>query len=178
MRPLIGMPKARLIATLQRAGIAYVDDASNRDPRFARARLRDVMPALAREGLDAARIALLARRLQRAEGALERAVDDASAHLSEQAWSDAGPVVLDANGFLLLPAEIALRLLARAINRVGDEGALRLGKLETLYEALASYEELASARGKERMRRTLAGALVTLGGARLTVERAPPRSPR
>ena len=178
VRPLIGVPKARLIATLQRAGIAYADDASNRDPRFARARLRDVMPALAREGLDAARIALLARRLQRAEGALECAVDDASAHLSEQAWSDAGPVVLDANGFLLLPAEIALRLLARAINRVGDEGALRLGKLETLYEALASYEELASARGKERMRRTLAGALVTLGGARLTVERAPPRSPR
>jgi tRNA(Ile)-lysidine synthase len=172
VRPLIGVPKARLIATLRRAGIAYADDASNRDPRFARARLRDVMPALAREGLDAARIASLARRLQRAEGALERAVDDASAHLSERAWSDAEPVVLDAKGFFLLPAEIALRLLARAITRLGDEGALRLGKLETLYEALAS------ARAKERMRRTLAGALVTLGGARLTVERAPPRSPR
>jgi tRNA(Ile)-lysidine synthase len=173
VRPLIGVPKARLIATLRRAGIAYADDALNRDPRFARARLRDVMPALAREGLDAARIALLARRLQRAESALECAVDDASAHLSgEQAWSDAGPVVLDAKGFLLLPAEIALRLLARAINRVGDERALRLGKLEALYGALAS------ARGKGRMRRTLAGALVTLGGTRLTVERAPPRSRR
>jgi tRNA(Ile)-lysidine synthase len=172
VRPLIGVPKARLNATLRRARIAYADDASNRDPRFARARFRDVMPALAREGLDAARIALLARRLQRAEGALECAVDDASTHLSEHAWGEAGPVVLDAKGFFLLPAEIALRLLARAINRVGDEGALRLGKLETLYEALAS------ARGKGRTRRTLAGALVTLGGTRLTVERAPPRSPR
>ncbi len=66
VRPLIGIPKARLIATLRRASIEYADDASNRDPRFARARLRDVMPALAREGLDAPRIALFARRLQRA----------------------------------------------------------------------------------------------------------------
>ena len=74
VRPLLDIPKTRLVATLTRAGIAFADDASNRDPRFTRARLRAVMPALAREGLDARRLALLARRLRRAEAAIETAV--------------------------------------------------------------------------------------------------------
>jgi tRNA(Ile)-lysidine synthase len=172
VRPLLGVPKHRLVATLQRAGIEYADDASNRDPRFARARLRDVMPALAREGLDASRIGLFAQRLQRAEGALESVVDRASTDVSERGWDDAGPIVLDAKRFFRLPAEIALRLLGRAINCVGEEGSLRLGKLEAIYEALAERG------GEGRLRQTLAGALVTLSGTRLVVERAPPRAHR
>jgi len=45
VRPLLDIPKARLIATLDDARIESVDDPSNRDPRFTRARLRDVKPA-------------------------------------------------------------------------------------------------------------------------------------
>ena len=85
MRPLLEIPKARLIATLARAGIEFADDPSNRDPRFTRARLREMMCALAREGLDARRLSLLARRLRRAEAAIETAVDVAMAALSEAA---------------------------------------------------------------------------------------------
>ena len=69
VRPLLDLPKSRLVATLRAAGIAAADDPSNRDPRFARTRLRAVMPALAREGLAASRFALLARRLRRADAA-------------------------------------------------------------------------------------------------------------
>src|SRR5262249_57323048 len=71
VRPLLEIPKARLVATLARAKIAFAEDASNRDPRFTRARLRQVMPALAREGLDARRLARLAGRLRRAGGGVE-----------------------------------------------------------------------------------------------------------
>ena len=52
VRPLLDVRKARLIATLRKAGIAYADDPSNRDPRFTRARLRAAMPVLEREGLE------------------------------------------------------------------------------------------------------------------------------
>ena len=82
MRPLLDIPKTRLVATLKAAKIPFAEDPSNRDPRFTRARLRGLMPALAGEGLDARRLALLARRLKRADLALEAAVGRAMAALT------------------------------------------------------------------------------------------------
>ena len=191
IRPLLDIPKARLIATLARAKIEFADDPSNRDPRFTRARLRSVMPALASEGLDPRRLALLARRMRRAEAAIEMAVDVAAAAVSEDPWSDRGPIVLDAETFARLPEEVALRLLGRAIARTGDEGPPQLGKLEALLEALGKGRGKGPDRrpGKGlnkgpnqrnaseavRLRRTLGGALITLTAARLVVERAPAR---
>ena len=179
VRPLLDVPKARLIATLAAIGISFADDPSNRDPRFTRARLRNLMPALAEEGLDAPRLALLARRLQRAEATIELAVDVAAPAVSHGPWTDRGPIVLDAEKFGRLPAEVALRLLSRAIASTGDEGPVQLGKLETLCQALDDAFSHAGANGglaRFRLRRTLAGALVTLSKDRLAIERAPPRS--
>jgi tRNA(Ile)-lysidine synthase len=181
-RPFLDIPKARLVATLRHAGIAFFEDASNRDPRFTRARLRELMPVLSREGLDARRIALLARRIGRAELALEHAVDVAAGGLIDPSPTDRrrartctlgagtpGPIALDAERLFALPAEIAVRLLGRAIMHFGREGSLQLGKLEALYDDLSET-------AGTRLRRTLAGALVTLDAGKLLVERAPPRS--
>ena len=130
------------------------------------------MPALAGEGLDARRFALLARRVRRADAAIELAVAAAAAALSDGAWSARGPIVVAADGFAALPAEVALRLLGQAIARVGDEGPVQLGKLESLADALAA------APAGVRFRRTLAGAVVTLDRARIAIERAPARRNR
>ena len=81
VRPLLDLPKARLLATLKAAKVAFADDPSNRDPRFTRVRLRGLMPKLAQEGLDARRLALLARRLKRADRAIDAAVARAEAEL-------------------------------------------------------------------------------------------------
>jgi tRNA(Ile)-lysidine synthase len=174
VRPLLDVPKARLLATLAAARIAFSDDPSNRDPRFARARLRELMPALAGEGLDARRLAAMARRVRRAEAAIDFAVAVAAVALTRSAWPAGGPIRLDAEMFIRLPAEVALRLLGRAILRVGEGTALRLGRLEALYDWL--IQSKAVRRPPPRLRRTLAGALITFAGATLTVERAPPRS--
>lgn len=40
LRPLLGVPKARLVATLRTAGLPFLDDPWNRSPAFARGRLR------------------------------------------------------------------------------------------------------------------------------------------
>jgi tRNA(Ile)-lysidine synthase len=167
-RPFLDLPKARLIATLQVAGIPFAADPSNADPRFTRVRVRALMPALAGEGLTARRLALLARRLQRAEAALEAAVDRAVDDLFSGRPRDV-LISLDSRGFTDLPAEVGLRLLGRAVACVGNKEPVELGKLEALYEDLTGG-------GPARIRRTLAGALVTLTSAGLTVERAPPRS--
>ena len=166
VRPLLHIPKARLIATLRAARVAYSEDPSNSDPRFTRARLRALMPTLAREGLDAHGLSRLAVRMRRAEATIEFAVRAAHAALAPGVWARHDPIAFESARFLDLPAEVGLRLLGRAITHSGDEGPVELGKLEALYDAL---------RQAPRLRRTLAGALVTLSGNRLSIERAPAR---
>lgn len=176
-RPLLDLPKVRLAATLAAERIGHSEDPSNDDPRFARPRWRGLMPALAAEGLDARTLAQFAARARRADAALEWAVDAAAARLSQPGramqWSKAGPIVIDAAGFAALPAEIATRLLGRAIAAKGHEGPPGLGQLERFSAAL--QQAAGAERGAVRFRRTLAGALLTLAGDHLLVEPAPPR---
>jgi tRNA(Ile)-lysidine synthase len=167
VRPLLRLPKARLVATLKAAGVAYSDDPSNRDPRFSRARLRAFMPALGKEGLDARGLARLATRLRRADAAIEFAVAAARDAVAPPPWPERGPIAFATAVFADLPAEVGLRLLGRAVAHAGDEGPVELAKLEALYDSLRQAQA--------RLRQTLAGAVITLDAERLTVERAPPR---
>jgi tRNA(Ile)-lysidine synthase len=167
IRPLLHVPKARLVATLTAAKIAYSKDPSNLDPRFTRPRLRTLMPALAQEGLDARGLARLAMRLRRAESTIAVAVDAARAALAPPPWREREAIVFETSRFAELPVEVALRLLGEAVTHHGDEGPVELAKLEALYDALRHTDT--------RLRRTLAGALVTLSSDYLTVERAPAR---
>jgi tRNA(Ile)-lysidine synthase len=171
VRPLLHLSKARLMATLRKARLAFADDPSNRDPRFTRARLRALMPALAKEGLSAPRLSTLARRLRRADIAIEAMVWAAAQRLTSPSAQPG--IALDAGAFARLPDEVALRLLGRAVAAIGNEGPVELGKLEALYEALAANEGRSAV-----IRRTLAGAVVTYGRDRLLIERAPPRGRR
>lgn len=169
VRPLLDVPKARLLATLSKLGVLYADDPSNRDPRYTRARVRAVMPTLAREGLTAERLALLAWRVRRAEAALQACVSHAAEALAWSPGADGRRIEFSAGEFRHLPAEIALRLLGRAIVQVGDEGPVELAKLERLMADLLKGNNAAP------IRRTLAGAVVSFGPRRLLVERAPAR---
>ena len=167
VRPLLPLPKARLLATLRAAGIVYSDDPSNQNPRFTRARLRTLMPRLALEGLDARGLARLARRMRRADATIEFAVDAASSALAPWPWPPGGPITIETVRFTNLPAEVALRLLGRAVAHAGNEGPVELAKLESLYDAMRQVGS--------RLRRTLAGALIALDRERVVVECAPAR---
>src|SRR5258708_3503119 len=48
-RPLLGIPKSQLVATLNKAKITFADDPTNRDASYTRPRLRALMPALAED---------------------------------------------------------------------------------------------------------------------------------
>ena len=169
VRPLLAVPKSRLLATLSATKIPFADDPSNRDPRFTRPRLRELMSGLAAEGLDARRLGGFARRMSRADQAMEWAADQAQARLAR---TPAPGTISFSPGFAELPAEVALRLLGRAVAQVGNEGPVELGKLEALQAALTAA---VTQKGRSaRFRRTLAGAVITLAGE-ITVERAPAR---
>lgn len=171
-RPFLDVPKARLVATLKAAAIDFADDPSNANPAYTRPRLRALMPALASEGCDARNLSRLAARMARADAALERFADGAEGYLALHAPNQPG---LDAAYFAGLPEEIRIRLLQRAINRVGHEGPAELGKVETLATALDSAFEARKAGQGVLLKQTLAGALIVLSGDRLEVRPAPRR---
>src|SRR4029077_6606812 len=108
-RPLLGVPKARLVATCEANGWPFVEDPSNADPRFARARWRKLATALAAEGLTARRLAQIAERAALADAALEAKATEAYA-LARLARGPEG-LKLDARRLMQEPREIALRLL-------------------------------------------------------------------
>jgi tRNA(Ile)-lysidine synthase len=172
VRPFLDVPKSRLVATVRQAGVTFADDPTNRDLAYARPRLRALMPALAKEGCDARNLARLARRLARANLALDAVADVAErGMLSFDRSTLRSEFVADA--FFTAPEEIRLRLLIRAIDRAGYEGPAELGKVEALLRALDAAWQTAANRA--RLKQTLAGAAVSVGRARLTVAPAPPR---
>ncbi len=81
-------------APISRArGAAWLDDPMNEDPRFARVRIRQAMPALEAAGLSAARIAQAAQHLARAREALDA---DTERFLSRHArFTPEGTALLD-----------------------------------------------------------------------------------
>ena len=177
-RPFLDVPKSRLVATLKKAGIAFADDPTNHDPRFKRPRLRALMPALAAEGADARGLARLATRLARANDALDVMTDGAERYLAS-IDGDGSASGFDLAAFAALSAEIRVRLLMRAINRIGHEGPAELGKVEALMEAIErAVPGQKSAAGSIRLKQTLAGAVISITKNRVLIVPAPPRGRR
>lgn len=137
LRPLLPVPRARLAATLAAAGQEWIEDPSNRNPAFARARLRARLPELAAEGLSPERLVATARRMARAADALDGAVAELAARKVE--FFDAGYALAAPDIFTGIPEEIGLRLLARLVRAVGGaEHPPREERTEALYGRLHS----------------------------------------
>ncbi len=156
IRPCLVFSHDRLLATCRADGVAWVEDPSNRNPRFARARLRAVGDLLAGEGLTTDRLAESAHRAARARVALEHATAALlarTASLHPEGWIRLDPVTLaDA------PEEIGLRALTRCLTVVGgDEHPPRDAAVERLYGELcdAGGDSAAAFKG-----RTLAGCRI------------------
>jgi tRNA(Ile)-lysidine synthase len=162
-RPLLGLPKARLIATCVARGLLPASDPGNRDLARPRPRLRRAAAALSREGLTPERLAQLARRAARAAEAL----DFHTAAAMEASGFAAGPLRADLPAWKSLagqPEEIRLRCLIAAFGRaLPREAWPRLAQTETLLArldaALAEGRTLRATLGGLRIELSAAGAL-------------------
>jgi tRNA(Ile)-lysidine synthase len=156
-RPLLPVPKARLTATARATGMAFVEDPSNADPRFARTRMRRLTALLAEEGLTAGRLVMLAARAARAAEALDTAAARALAAFSRR---EDDRVRLE-RGLFSEPGEIVLRVLVSAVRDLGgvENDPIRLDRAERLAGDLT-----AKAREGRALRRTLAGCVVSMDG--------------
>jgi tRNA(Ile)-lysidine synthase len=132
LRPLLNFARARLAATLEARGQAWLDDPSNRNEKFARVRIRRDRDMLARQGLSAERLAATARRLARARQALELPLAQLLAHAAIP--DPAGFIRLDPAPLVVAPEELGLRALAAVLTAVaGADYPPRLERLERLY---------------------------------------------
>lgn len=71
LRPFLMLSKERLITTCEAEHLPFVTDASNNSSRFARGRLRRVLPLLAEEGLTVDRLVDLGGRARLTKDALD-----------------------------------------------------------------------------------------------------------
>ena len=104
LRPLLGVSRSRLTATLLARGVAWVDDPSNADPRFERARLR-----AARLPTTPAADSSRPGREQRLAAAAVEAVD----------VSPGGDIAIDRSAFVRLGRDLQAGLLSRVVQAVG-----------------------------------------------------------
>lgn len=177
VRPFLAFPKPRLVATVAAACLAAADDPSNRNPAYARARLRSRGARAAAQalGLTPERLVRLAARAARADEALASVAQAEAARLIRPLVEGNGGVEVSAETFDL-PEELMLRVLERAIaeavaGATGPMAPLRLERLEALAASLRRARAAGSA-----MRATLAGALVALDAAgRVRIGPEPPR---
>lgn len=159
-RPLLGIPKARLVATAEARGLPFAHDPSNTDRRFERVRWREVMPVLAEQGLTAERFGRLAERIARLDEAAARQASRALAEAALPDGDDKGGLRLRFSALACEPEEVVLRGLALVCGAVvpGGVGHARLERLESCGAALTE-----AVRAGLALRRTLSGCVLSLG---------------
>ena len=138
LRPLLAVPRDRLVAFLEAERQPFINDPSNFDPRFERSRLRRsaCVPAA-----EARRSALPdeIRALGRARVTCEQAMDDLFARYV--ALHPAGFAVLDPAVFREIPCDMAHRLLSALTTAVaGAEYPPRRERIARLCLALSAAD--------------------------------------
>jgi tRNA(Ile)-lysidine synthase len=153
LRPLLGVSRARLTATLLARGVQWLDDPSNVDPRFERARLRaNGCPVPASS----------------AGGGVERSVRDgklARAAVDMLTFGPAGTAAIDRSRFARLGRDLQAKLLSRVVQAVGGRDyPPRRERLERAAGRLCAPLD----RGKSGK-----GQDFTLSGCKLMLRRVP-----
>jgi tRNA(Ile)-lysidine synthase len=154
LRPLLGVRKAALAAYVEAAGIPYVQDPSNRDPRFDRARLRGHLAEA--DWLHPEAASRSAAALAQADVALDWvAAELARAHVRPvgEGW------MLDRTD---LPEELLRRMLLLLLAAAGIE------------EPRGSTTDRLIAAGRAGKRASI-GAWTLAGGPQWRLTPAPPR---
>jgi tRNA(Ile)-lysidine synthase len=161
-RPLLAIPKSRLVATLGARGIAYVDDPTNDDRRYERARVRAFLPDIAAAGLSPGALATSVRRLDHAREALDYAEGFFVASLS-LSYGNEVFARIDRRAFENGPAFLRQKLMTRLIGRYG--GASPVPQLSEVEDLVARMQRDGASAA------TLGGAVISCGPRAIRVWR-------
>ncbi|MBN9888819.1 tRNA lysidine(34) synthetase TilS [Pelagibaca abyssi] len=138
VRPCLDMGREELRHYLRVLKGRWVEDPSNEDPRYDRARIRRLLAELAPHGLDTEGLAATAGRMARARDALKARAAEAWASCGHLDVAT-GEMVLERSGFEALDRDTQLRLLAASLQFIASaEYRPRAAPLEALLDRLLS----------------------------------------
>ena len=151
VRPLLGVSKDALVKTCETAGVDFIEDPSNENADFARARLRQARAVLEEEGLSSKRLAVTAMRLSRARQALEIWAEEV--YNQANIKNDAKRIEFQLKPLLSKPEEVIVRVVLMALEQFRPEFdyAPRMEKVEALVYDLRSSDNF--------RKRTLGGVI-------------------
>ncbi|MDX2028438.1 MAG: tRNA lysidine(34) synthetase TilS [Alphaproteobacteria bacterium] len=161
LRPLLSVPRERLAATCHAARLPFIKDPANRSEKFARGRLRRILPLLAEEGLTVERLSDLGARAAEAKDTLDHYT---RLFLQEATHRDAaGTIRIAFDKFHALPAAIAQRALITCLQDINAQDyAPEYASLVRLIEALGTEDMTPS---------TLHGCLISRTSSEITLVR-------
>lgn len=151
LRPFLGLPKARLVASLRTRGLGWASDPTNSDPHYTRVRWRRHLA----EASSAERHRLLRAIAEAAEA--RDAVDDAVARRLSEITVDARGLVAAPRALVAAPDAGGIALFSRILSAAGGSARPASGS-----SVLRLAERLAGGEG---------GFVATLGGCRLAAGR-------
>ena len=156
LRPLLGWRRAELAAIVAQAGLTPIDDPTNHDEAFDRARLRKVLAGV--EWLDPLAVSRSAAALDQADEALSWAARRIARTHCRQT-DDAITFRIDD-----LPAEIERRIILGCLRKLNPDLRIDGPKLARFHDSLRA--------GKKA---TLDGVMASPGDGYWTFSPAPPR---
>ncbi len=151
IRPMLDHRREEWREYLMRRDISWIEDPSNDDARFERARVRDRLKALSKLGIDAGTLSEVARNMSAAREALEHYVRREAARIASE---ENGDVILAAEASGQghhVPREILFRLRRHALAWVGG------GEYPPRSDAMLELDHALHGEG----RHTLAGCVIS-----------------
>jgi tRNA(Ile)-lysidine synthase len=125
IRPLLDTRRSDIVAELRRAGLAWREDPTNRDPRFLRNRLRhDLLPRLA-AAVEPEIVPALTRLAGRARELVEALAAAAAAEVPAPSPESPQQIVLSRRRLAGLPPAVGVEVLRLAAVRLGHPGLMR-----------------------------------------------------
>jgi tRNA(Ile)-lysidine synthase len=163
LRPLLSIPKARLIATLQAHGQDWIEDPSNQNPNYTRNRIRALIAQTGDADGICERAYKVSAFFQKFRNILEN--NTASILTTCTSTDDKGHITLDAVAFAALESDYGVRALASIVKQIGkDHNKPRTEKLERFYAQLCSDIKTGAT-----TRRTFSHCLFDMSGSTKTI---------
>ncbi|MFN3701048.1 MAG: tRNA lysidine(34) synthetase TilS [Alphaproteobacteria bacterium] len=175
-RPLLTMDKEDLIAYCRAENLPFSEDPSNENERFARVRLRGILPLLAGEGLSIKRLAVTAQRMERAASALDIIAQERYQISVENI--ETSRIVFNIGALISQPDEIMFRILEKAMYALQayEDYGPRTERIESIVTALTALRDQNRDQNHDQNQappwkdRTLGGIVFRLKNAALVLE--------